>query len=530
MRHCIFILGMHRSGTSALSGMLNILGVYQGRHLIPPSSANPKGYFENQNILHFNEKILSGLGSSWDDMFFNDKNLNVDKYTEALKTLITEEFGHVNRFSIKDPRICLLFPIYEKALTELDIRICPMIIYRNPVETAISLQKRDGFSLEKGLILWMEHFLLSENYTRPYPRLFIPFDQMLKDHRALIDTIQDTWRLDLETDTNKQKALQTFLQLDLKHINLSSDSFSQKLPDFLKQLVQILSFPQGIDDLNDTLDEIKKVYFREKNFFCVKELRDSLKEVNPYRYAQFYLNTGQGFYENQSRRFPNPEDKEILEFNLSSFPCLRGIRFDPLNQAIAISIVSVSFQLENEEWLQAKAIPLNACFFLDEIDYFSHDDPQYFIPVPLALDCRLRRLMVQVRYHKIGGREVAPIVCAMLRQLLQKQRNALVHHIIKRERWWKKKLETETDQSQTMLREAELMIWKLEQAVDIERQAKTETDQKASKLEQSLIRQQAMNSQLIVENQHITQELKNFHNSKTWRLTRPIRNFISWWI
>ncbi|MBE9481821.1 MAG: sulfotransferase family protein, partial [Bacteroidetes bacterium] len=67
MQKCIFILGMHRSGTSAITGVLKILGVNLGSSLMPPLEDNPKGYFENLNVFKVNEEILGSINSSWDN-------------------------------------------------------------------------------------------------------------------------------------------------------------------------------------------------------------------------------------------------------------------------------------------------------------------------------------------------------------------------------------------------------------------------------------------------------------------------------
>ena len=58
MKHCIFILGMHRSGTSALSGVINALGLDLGTNLMQADVYNPKGYFENMLVYEFNRSIL----------------------------------------------------------------------------------------------------------------------------------------------------------------------------------------------------------------------------------------------------------------------------------------------------------------------------------------------------------------------------------------------------------------------------------------------------------------------------------------
>ena len=58
----VLIVGMHRSGTSALSGMLNLLGVSVPADQIPPDQHNPLGYFEPQSIIDFHEALLAKLG------------------------------------------------------------------------------------------------------------------------------------------------------------------------------------------------------------------------------------------------------------------------------------------------------------------------------------------------------------------------------------------------------------------------------------------------------------------------------------
>jgi nucleoside-diphosphate-sugar epimerase len=66
-KNAILILGMHRSGTSALGGVINIFGAYMGQNMMPPKD-NEKGYFENIDINNLNEYILGELQSSWHDI------------------------------------------------------------------------------------------------------------------------------------------------------------------------------------------------------------------------------------------------------------------------------------------------------------------------------------------------------------------------------------------------------------------------------------------------------------------------------
>ena len=75
MKRCVLILGMHRSGSSALMGVLKILGLKTGRKLLGPvPESNVRGHFEHREILEVNENILKFLGSGWDDLSALPKN------------------------------------------------------------------------------------------------------------------------------------------------------------------------------------------------------------------------------------------------------------------------------------------------------------------------------------------------------------------------------------------------------------------------------------------------------------------------
>ena len=176
---CILILGMHRSGTSALTGVLSMLDVYLGSELMPENEGNEKGYFENDTLYRINKKLLNQMDSSWDDVFFDEEKISNVKSIGELKNKIKKEFEYSNIFAIKDPRIVFLFPVYKRVLEELNINIKIIIPFRNPMEVASSLNKRNNFSCEKGMLLWAYHFLLVEKFSREFERVFIGFNELV---------------------------------------------------------------------------------------------------------------------------------------------------------------------------------------------------------------------------------------------------------------------------------------------------------------------------------------------------------------
>jgi len=62
----VFVLGMHRSGTSMLSGLLVEGFRYDmGDDILKPSFDNEKGFYENNNVINQNDEFLLMQGASW---------------------------------------------------------------------------------------------------------------------------------------------------------------------------------------------------------------------------------------------------------------------------------------------------------------------------------------------------------------------------------------------------------------------------------------------------------------------------------
>ena len=136
----VIVLGMHRSGTSALAGMLDILGVQFGKSLLAPSADNPKGFWEHLEILDIHERLLAFLGSSWDDprplpaSWWTDDQ--IQPFRADIVRVLRRDFERVPVWGLKEPRTCRLIPLWRNILRELGCRTCFVLIYRHPVESA----------------------------------------------------------------------------------------------------------------------------------------------------------------------------------------------------------------------------------------------------------------------------------------------------------------------------------------------------------------------------------------------------------
>lgn len=68
-RTAYLVLGMHRSGTSAVTQLLALAGAQLPTNVMPGDEHNAKGYFEPWKIAIFNDERLRAAGSAWDDPF-----------------------------------------------------------------------------------------------------------------------------------------------------------------------------------------------------------------------------------------------------------------------------------------------------------------------------------------------------------------------------------------------------------------------------------------------------------------------------
>jgi len=195
MQHntAVIVLGMHRSGTSALAGMLDILGVQFGKSLLEAGADNPKGFWEHLEILDIHERLLALLGSSWDDprplpasWWLSDP---VQPFHAEIVRVLRRDFERVPVWGLKEPRTCRLIPLWRDILKELGCRTCFVLIYRHPLEVAQSLERRNGFGRAKSASLWLDHNIRLEEWTRGNRRVFVSYDRLLSDPEKCLNEI-----------------------------------------------------------------------------------------------------------------------------------------------------------------------------------------------------------------------------------------------------------------------------------------------------------------------------------------------------
>lgn len=221
-RTAVLILGMHRSGTSTMTGLLSLLGCDLPATVMPANDFNAKGYFESLEVCKLNDEILFSCNSIWHDWqsidpawFQSDK---ASEFVVRARAVLEKEYGDSPLFLLKDPRICRLLPFWLKVLRHAGIDLVIVQTHRNPMEVGQSLKVRNGLHIELVQLLWLQHVLSAERYTRHVKRVFISYERLLLNWQLEMSRISDALGLPWPRSVEQVRAeIDDFLSPSLRH-------------------------------------------------------------------------------------------------------------------------------------------------------------------------------------------------------------------------------------------------------------------------------------------------------------------------
>lgn len=223
----VIIVGMHRSGTSLLAGLLKIAGCAFGPEssLMPALEQNPKGFFENLHFLEFNDLILEHFGGTWYDPptlppGWLDKD-PAPMWIESARRVVDEQFGVDGQWAWKEPRTSLLLPFWRSIVPGAKVVLC----VRNPLDVAGSLGKRNGFVLEHSVALWHLYTLQALVDTEPADLEVVFYDDLLQDHRSTLKRVFEF--VGLNPADASWTEIDEFISKDLRHHEHSGDDLNR---------------------------------------------------------------------------------------------------------------------------------------------------------------------------------------------------------------------------------------------------------------------------------------------------------------
>jgi hypothetical protein len=214
------VLGMHRSGTSAVSLSLRVFGARHGDRLVGGLSSNPRGHWEDIDVLRLNERMFETIHTRWDSpspVTPRDVRHLVGKgFVGIAAGLLRDKIAANGFYAVKDPRMTKLLPFWRKAFQAAEIQPYSVIVFRNPASVVASLHKRDRLPSEQGYLLWASHMLECFRHARHFAHLFVNYDEFIENPEKILTAVADRFRLSVNAEEFEMIA-RDFLDRGLRH-------------------------------------------------------------------------------------------------------------------------------------------------------------------------------------------------------------------------------------------------------------------------------------------------------------------------
>lgn len=223
----VCVVGMHRSGTSLVANLLSLCGFYLGREedLMPASSDNEKGYWENRKFVQLNEEILQALGGSWECPPVTSEGWHQEERIVPLKLkakALLREFTDRKFWGWKDPRNSITLPFWMSLIPELKIVLC----LRNPFEVSQSLRRRHYTASQYGLSLWWL-------YNQSVLETSTPVNRIVTHYEAYFHTPQKELQrmlgfLNLQASEDTLKGCDEVISRNLRHSRFRTEQLLEE--------------------------------------------------------------------------------------------------------------------------------------------------------------------------------------------------------------------------------------------------------------------------------------------------------------
>ena len=286
----LLVLGMHRSGTSAVTGALRLAGVDLGTDLMAPAPDNPTGCWEHAGVVAIHDRLLQALGRAWND----PRPLPADwlgsehaiRAGADLEILLRAEFGQAPLWAVKDPRMCRLLPLWWPVLDRLGVSAAALFVRRHPEEVAASLYARNQWPPGLSRLLWIQHLLDAETATRHVPRAIVTYADLLQDAAGVLVTAAASVGIALpQTGVELEHALRGFIAMgDRHHVAAGAvDGADRDLAGRMFQALGTMAPWQALDPLRVEYGRAADLYCDALDGYAQVEERERLGRIRAER-------------------------------------------------------------------------------------------------------------------------------------------------------------------------------------------------------------------------------------------------------
>jgi hypothetical protein len=223
------VIGMHRSGTSAIARGLAALGFFLGDDFLDAQPENPTGYWEDRRIVEINERLLKALGLRWDDTRpiapweFEGRRVRALR-REAVRYL-KRAFLSRSPWGFKDPRTVRLLPFWRDVLNRCHVEDSYVVAIRNPRSVAASLFARQAMNSREAYRLWLVYMLPYLNDIMGKPSVVVDYDLLMANPRHELTRVERIAGTSDAREREIDRFATEFLDAELRHTLYSHDDF-----------------------------------------------------------------------------------------------------------------------------------------------------------------------------------------------------------------------------------------------------------------------------------------------------------------
>lgn len=333
----VCILGMHRSGTSAVTRAVNMLGVDLGNpsSLLPANPENPEGFWEHQRIIDINDRILKMFGHTWytreplPEAWVFDERLNGIR--QEMKQFLLSEFSGKSIWGWKDPRTCLLFPLWLEVINELNTNIEVLFVIRNPAEVVNSLVRRNSFDAVESYTMWALSHICALKDTVNVRKYFIHYDRFLQNPLETMERVAAFFNLTMADKDGYAMQLQQFVKPSLRHSTLNDQEFfgNSNVPQFVKDLYRLLLKAEQSSDYTNSSEFAEQLQQMQTTYY---EFTRMMRHMDATDFlGQVFIDCKNGYTEEKSKIFYGKACPDFLEYTLDLEQVSGPLRFDPVN-------------------------------------------------------------------------------------------------------------------------------------------------------------------------------------------------------
>jgi hypothetical protein len=286
----IFVLGMFRSGTSALTRVLSLSGAALPPAMMGAGQGNPRGFWEPRRAVFLNDGILRAQGSSSTDPRIHHYEPRAKDFAAVRDYLRGLPPAPVT--VIKDLQISVLSDLWFSAARAAGFNVAAAICVRHPQEV---IESTDKVSLRPqstlSAALWLKYSLLAEQRTRGVPRVFVDYAYLLDDWRRQVARVSAALSVDLSPD---EAAVEDFLRPGDRHQVASADCpapFGLRWPERVYGQLRLAAGDEGFD--RGELDRVFGEYCGVANgFWSAFDSHGKIEQVHrvvPRRLAKWWI-------------------------------------------------------------------------------------------------------------------------------------------------------------------------------------------------------------------------------------------------